>query len=300
MTTETAWFRHTPYDGSSKPFSIGLGLLDLKDWIEAGEHLPLYLDEKERLFAANRDAVFREEAETRPAQQEVLDLLTAHLTERFPDIYRREGARMHIVPASRTVDLESGEAPLLTASKLVQEDLCLMRDGPGGYRLAAASLCFPSSWSLAEKFGRTLDGLHENVPGYGENLGGRMNRIFANMKTELPTTRLNWSLYADRELHHPAPKSRPRNWFEQGAEAAFVRVERQTLRRLPGSGDVLFTIGIHIDPVAAFRTHPEGPRLAAALRDDILRLDEDQLAYKALKEARDRMVGALAKIAAQG
>jgi hypothetical protein len=119
------------------------------------------------------------------------------------------------------------------------------------------------------------------------------------MKTDLPTTRLNWSLYADGDLHHPAPKSRPRDWFEHSEAGAFVRVERQTLRRLPISGDVLFTIGVHVDPVAAFRSHPDGARLAAALRDDIMRLDEEQLAYKALTPARDRMVAALGEIASR-
>ena len=71
--------KHTPYDGSAKPFTIGLQQLDLKDWIEADEHLPAYLDEKERLFAAYPNKVFVEESGTRHAQREVLDLLAAHL-----------------------------------------------------------------------------------------------------------------------------------------------------------------------------------------------------------------------------
>jgi hypothetical protein len=30
---------HTPYDGSSKPFTIGLKPLDLNAWIEVDDHL---------------------------------------------------------------------------------------------------------------------------------------------------------------------------------------------------------------------------------------------------------------------
>jgi hypothetical protein len=44
--------------------------------------------------------------------------------------------------------------PLKAAALLVQEDLILMRKGEDGWRLAAGSLCFPSSWTLTEKFGR--------------------------------------------------------------------------------------------------------------------------------------------------
>jgi len=289
--------RHTPYDGSATPFSIGMKLLDLKDWIEPDGHIESHLTEKDRHFAERRDVVFREEMDTRAAQREVLDLLSVHLPERFPDIWRRDGNAMHVGASGRLIDLAADEAPLLIASKLVQEDLCLMRDGPGGYRLAAASLCFPSSWSLTEKFGRTLDGLHANVPGYENGFGPRMNRIFANLRTELPAQRLNWSLYADDDLHHPASKQRPRHWFDgEGPLSAFVRVERQTLRRLPVSGDILFTIKIYVDPLEALRDHADGAKLAAGLRRDILALNEDELRYKALLDSRVRVAQLLEDI----
>lgn len=291
---------HAPYDGSHPLFTIGMKKLDLADWIEVDSHLGRYLDEKERSLAGRRDAVFREEPETRDAQREVLDLLAAHLPSRFSDIYRRSDTCMHIVPLDRDIALEHDDPPLLTASRLVQEDLCLMRDGPGGYRLAAASLCFPSSWSLTEKFGRTLDGLHDNVPGYGENLGPRMNRIFASMRADLPTVRFNWSLYADDALHHPEAKEKPPDWFaETDGLAAFVRVERQTLRRLPKTGDILFTIRIYLDPLEALRTHEGGPRLAAGMRDSLAALNEEQLRYKGLLESRDDIVARLEEMAEQ-
>lgn len=289
---------HTPYDGSHKPFSIGMSLLDQKDWIEPDEHLARHLAQKDALFAADRDIVFREEPETRAAQAEALAMLAEFLPARFPQIWRRDGSRMEIIPAGREIELAGEAPPLLAASRLVQEDLILMRDGPGGYRLAAASLCFPSSWSLTEKFSQTLDGLHANVPGYPDFLAGRMARIFANLKVEMPVSRLNWSIYTDDELHHPQPKSRPRHWFEDAAEfSAFVRVERQTLRRLPVSGDILFTVKIYVDPIEAFRTHPDGARLALGLRDNVLSLNAGQLAYKALDRGRERLVRALEQIA---
>ena len=41
---------HTPYDGSSKPFTIGLAQLDEAQWLEEDENLIPYLDEKLSLY----------------------------------------------------------------------------------------------------------------------------------------------------------------------------------------------------------------------------------------------------------
>jgi len=292
-------FQHTPYDGSHRPFSIGLAPLDLAEWIEPDDRLVRQLEEKERLFRERPDRVFAAEPGTEGAQQEVLDLLSVHLAERFPAIWRRTGEGMEIVPAGRTVALGDPQ-PLRAAARLVQEDLILMGRDERGWRLVAAALCFPSSWSLQEKFGGTLDQIHAPVPGYETQLGARMRRIFDNLRLEVPVWRVNWSIYPDDALHHPESKEKPRSWFGSVTDveaASFVRVERQTLRRLPRHADhVLFTVRIHVDPVTAFRRHPEGVQLAAGLRQQLLALDADQLAYKGLTKHRDHLAAALAAI----
>ncbi len=79
MNSRQASPTHTPYDGSSKLFTIGLKPLDPADWIEVDGHLLPYLAEKRRLYAEIPDRVFVEEDGTRDAQREVLDLLGAHL-----------------------------------------------------------------------------------------------------------------------------------------------------------------------------------------------------------------------------
>lgn len=302
-TTAGGPLRHTPYDGSRKPFSVGLAPLDLYEWIEPDPRLAEALAQKDELIATRRDVVMREEAGTRQAQREALALIAAHVAERQPEVYRREGGRITIVPTGAVIDLDDEtEAPLVTAARLVSDDLLMMRAGEGGYRLVAAVLCFPSAWSLTEKFGQSLDALHAAVPGYPDKLARVMNRIFENLKVGQPVWRVNWSIYPDDELHHPESKERPRDWFSEDdlAPEAFVRVERQTLRRLPASGDILFTVRIHVDPFDAFRRHPEGAQLAASLREQILGLDPAQLAYKALTEHRDAVAAALARIAAGG
>ena len=45
---------HTPYDGSSKPFTIALKPLDVRDWMEVDDRLVDHLAEKDKLFAERK------------------------------------------------------------------------------------------------------------------------------------------------------------------------------------------------------------------------------------------------------
>jgi dimethylamine monooxygenase subunit A len=291
----------TPYDGSSKLFQIGLKPLDFADWIEVDENLRAYLDEKTRLTATHPDDVFVAEPGTEDAQAEVLALLAEHLPARFPEIYRREGQSIEIVPAGRRVALNApGAPPLRIAASLVQEDLILMRRGETGWRLAAGSLSFPSSWSLREKFGRSIHEVHAPVPGFGAGTRNHelIARMFDHLRPEIAVIRWNWSLYGDDRFYHPETAGPDTRRFGQGAERVFLRVERQTLRRLPRSLDILFTIRIHVDPLSALEAHPDAARIAAALATQLGELTEEQAAYKGLTAERDKLIARLETIAA--
>jgi hypothetical protein len=282
---------HTPFDGSSKPFTIGLKPLDPADWIEVDGHLRAYLDEKDRVSQRAPDQVFAAEPGSFDAQREVLDLLTAHLPARFPDIYLPTGMAIDILPAFRRVDLLSPLPPLLSAAALVQEDLVIMARGEDGWRLSAASLCFPSSWHLHEKFGRPLHEIHAPVPEFGEGTrhAGMIERIFDHLRPEQPVLRWNWSIHDDDALFHP-PLGRPYD-FGQGA---YLRLERQTLRKLPRTGAILFTIRIHLDPLEALADHP--PQLSAMLAEQLAAMNPAQLAYKGLTAQRAHLLERLAAL----
>lgn len=298
---EAADFAHTPYDGSRQPFSVGLAPLDLKDWIEPDRHFEAHLAEKERLFAKAAAPVFLAEPDTLAAQGEVLALLLEHLPRHFPDRYAVADGAVRLAETGRRFEIaDFTDAPLLLAARLVQEDLVIMRKGGDGYRLAAAALAFPSSWSLAEKFGRSMSEIHEAVPDFnGGRMGAVVARIFDNLAVERPVWRLNWSLYSDAELHHPMPKQLDLRVTDTSLNSLHVRVERQTLRRLPESGDILFTIRIHHDPVAALVRHPDGARLALGLRRQLLELTPAQLDYKALAPVRELVADRLLRLSRQ-
>jgi dimethylamine monooxygenase subunit A len=283
---------HTPYDGSSKLFTIGLKPLDPARWIEVDEHREAYLAEKRRLYAEFPDKVFLAEPGTEEAQQEVLDLIADHLARHLPEL------------GALTRGNGADAAPLKAASLLVQEDLVLMRRGGDGWRLTAAALCFPSSWSLAEKFGKPLQDIHSPVPGFGRGTrtADIITRIFDSMQVAQPVERMNWSLQGDSALYVPlsntgrierAKRTPSRFPGPDLAAGTFIRVERQTLRKLPKSGDILFTIRIHLDAMKLLERHPDRASLAASFAAQLAALDDAQLDYKGLSPDRDRLVAAL-------
>ena len=292
-------FAHAPYASGKPPFSIGLTPLDPADWIEADALLAEQLALKQSILATDFASAFAALDESAAGQGEVLELLAAHLPARFPDLYRREDAFMRILPADRRVALD-GEPPLLIASRLVQEDLLLMRRDASGWRLVAGSLCFPSTWLLHEKLGRAMDAIHAPVPGYGGQMGERIARIFDNLQPDRPVERFNWSIYGDARLRHAQSRQEPHERFPDAASVAnraHIRVERQTLRRLARSGDILFTVRVHADPLSALARHPNRRALAAALGGQVAQLTGEQLAYKGLIESRERLLAALAQLA---
>jgi hypothetical protein len=146
------------------------------------------------------------------------------------------------------------------------------------------------------------------VPGFGP--GSRPDlliaRMFDALPEEQPVERYNWSIQAGDALYQPLSNderddraaSRPSK-FPNGdiAAHAFIRVERQTLRKLPVSRDILFTIRIHIDPLKVLARHPDRAALAASFAAQLVVLDEAQLDYKGMTADRDRLVELLTAMA---
>jgi len=126
---------------------------------------------------------------------------------------------------------------VVAAARLVQEDLCVLVRSDA-WRLQAACVCFPSRWNSLQ-LGTTLDDIHRPVPSYDVELSRPTNAFFERLKPSRSFWRLNWTLIDSPALHQPtsarrSPHGDLADWF--------FRVERQTLRRLPLSDAIIFTI----------------------------------------------------------
>jgi len=293
MTTDPAGGpKYTPYAKASS-FVIGLSALDPKQWIEPDEDLGAFLDEKDRLRRSDFDAIFRQVDGSEAGQRECLDLLVSHLTEDHPDLYQRTGHCLEF--AGRRVDLTSDEPPLLTAGSLIQDDLVILSKRDDGWNVVAGYVAFPSAWALSEKIGYPMETVHGHVPGFegGTRNAMMLNRIFDNLQPDLPAVRMNWSIYPEGELYWPperneAAKKRP---FDPANN--FIRVERQVLRRLPVTGDIVFSIRIYSDPLAALRQLPNADAVSRALIQRLDGFTPEQLAYKGMVSRKDALIAYL-------
>lgn len=293
--------KHTPYANEAHPFAIGVKPLNPKHWIEIDEQLPVYLREKRELIESKLGDVFSADFSSEVAQEEVLNLLVDHLLNAFPETYSKTGRSLSIKGVEYDVDLDDMSAPpLLNAALLIQEDLVIMRREADGWRFVAGSVCFPSSWVLREKIGKLMHEIHDPVPDYakGTRNAGMIDRMFDNLQLEMPVERFNWSIYNDPSLYQSGQSGDHTLDNAEKGRQAFIRVERQTLRKLPKTGDILFTIRIHVDALTMLARREDKSDIAAKFIEAIEAMNAEQIAYKGLVENRDMLISQLREIAA--
>lgn len=277
-------------------FRIGVRPLGEDAWLVVDDHLCAYLAEKERRAAERFGDIFMAEPETESAQAEILARVVDAQLARHPDAFARVENGLCIRATGQTVRFDDSDTPpLWTAARLCQEDLVLMRRGDSGWRLAAAALSFPSAWSLREKFGRPMDEIHAPVPDFGAGTRNAMMiaRMFDNLRPETPVLRWNWGLYGDSELFHPGEHAEAEGRFGPEGDQVFVRLERQTLTRLTGSGDILFSIRIFVDPLPVLAREDGGRDVMRALKSQIAGFTPAQTAYKGLSRDKERLIAQL-------
>jgi dimethylamine monooxygenase subunit A len=193
-----------------------------------------------------------------------------------PETFYRRGARLAYseTEAARLVLGASGSPPpdrklcLIDAARQVSDDLVVLDRVDEVWTVTSLILTSPTFFSVDQAFGAGLGVLHGPVPG-GDKLSHRIARIFDHLQPDTVLERFNWTLQpgADRFTPDSAPLIE-RAKCAGPADAArllHLRVERQTIRRLPGSGGVLFTIRVSIDPVAAIASSDRAA-LASAWR----------------------------------
>jgi hypothetical protein len=181
--------------------------------------------------------------------------------------------------------------PLDWLGRQVQEDLLLL-DGSGteGIPLVAGHLCFPNAWCLDDKMGKSFLAIHQPVPSFAQYLGRSTSLLLARLKVGRPAWRVNWSIKGTNRLNHM-----PRYSFEEEVEAqtftvenigerCYLRLERQTLSRLPLTQGILFTIRTYQAPLATLMDNAEHIRRIAGV---VRTMPQELLQYKSIASYRD-------------
>ncbi len=261
------------------------------DWFALDQLYLPEMAEKRRLLATVHDDVFAALPMSDAARGEALDLVVAALVAHHPDWFSRDGLALRNHLSGEVWEIGSVD-PLELAGRLVQEDFCLIQVNEDGPIFTAATLCFPSRWRLIEKIGKPLLAVHGPVPFYADRLGRPVDRFMRHLKSGHIVSRLNWSLLDDPALFQPGGKWRVEGGSDITRENAggrvFLRVERQTLRRMPVSGAILFGIRVYVYPLSEVI---DRPARASALMAAVRALPTEIQHYKSLLPFRAALLG---------
>jgi hypothetical protein len=274
---------YLPFTSPQWHLKLGLRSLNLEDWIEIDEELPIYLNRKAEILQERRSEVFGSLPGSEAAQQEVLNLLLDHLPRRFPEVYWLQDDRITNQLTQQVWQISDFvDYPLELAGRLVPEDLCLMQPHPEGYVLVAGAVCFPFNWWFPDKLGLPLVQIHAPVPEYDTKLNHSVNNFFDRLQVNHPVYRLNWGFVDSPELCLAKHQAEPIDGsisVNAIGQRLWIRVERQTLRRLEHTNHVLFTIRTYIYLLSILEQHPA---LAQNLRQTIQAMPLRMQQYKNL------------------
>ena len=200
------------------------------------------------------------------------------------------------------------EDPMQMAGRMVQDDLAIMfGKDDGQYYLLAGSILLAGFWRLDDKFGMPLSEIHTsgNVPGFKQKLEKGMMNFFRRVQPNGPVLRNNYFIQVDDNLGWSdsiGPEDTEdstgmaHGWFtaekNKAVQHHMFRSERQSLRRLPRSGGVVFTIRTYFHPITEVAAEPYVPgRLASAIRswgDDVSRYKGKEKYQEVLLEYLDK------------
>ncbi|WEW54919.1 mannosyltransferase [Emydomyces testavorans] len=317
------WDVHTFKPKAYRPFrygpkySITMGLRSMKwdEWIELDNHYLRYHADKARRIQEREKKCIMVAPEAMDGVIELLEELRSHslnmpscsyLPLRYPSLFRKTPVGIDNLLTRESFNITHRplpENPMTTCARLIQDDLALMFEKPDGqYYLLAGAILLAGFWRLEDKFLLPLSQIHTSgsVPGFESKLEKGMLNFFRRIKPCDPVLRNNYFIQVDPDLAWSssigAEDSRSASWNtaqkNKAIEHHYFRSERQSLRRLPRSGAVVFTIRTYFEPVTEIVAEPYVPgRLASAIRswgEDVSRYKGREKYGEVLLEYLDR------------
>ncbi|MFM8778700.1 MAG: heme-dependent oxidative N-demethylase family protein [Acidimicrobiaceae bacterium] len=244
---------------------LGTFPVEISNWLLRDAEFDLTLQLKKKLLATRRNEVVG----WQPGGDEVA----------------QEAAQL--VGEWVSVELKSsGIDALVEASLLVADDLAVLQpvksqDGSEQLLLNAAVVCCPSRWMLSEKMGHNMLAIHEPVAKYADHVGAAVDTYFQRLTVEKPVWRSNWIIQDHPALFQPQIPSGP---LVKTPDELWIRMERQTLRRLPKTRGILFTIRGYQQPLPEYLSRSK--QSAQNPRTLVERLPEDVAQYKSVLKYR--------------
>jgi hypothetical protein len=291
---------YRPYRWATVDFQLGLRPIKAAQWMLLEPDYIAIMREKRARMADFPELYYRTLPCSFAAQQELRERVAAHLAKDYPQQFRHSGSALQclIDGAEYYLGDESVE-PLQQMSRFIEEDFMLIQEIEGAPMITAASNAYSSSGRLVASVGKNVAWAHEPVPQLTSKLGPRIDRMIGSIHTDTPCERFNWQLtpLSTKFFPHKAHDANAdamrsicdalRRNPERAEELLWIRVERQTLSRLPQSRAVVFTLHTFSDPLASLRGDAESLRAILAL---MRTYSDARLEYSEMNYIRESVV----------
>ncbi|SPO03151.1 uncharacterized protein DNG_05833 [Cephalotrichum gorgonifer] len=267
--------------GPKYNITMGLRTASFDSWIELDRDFPKFHADKASRIPSRGEKAVRTHPSAFPAAIELLEELSTYLPARYPNMFNRTPVGIDNIWSGESFNIVKrplDEDPMAMCARLVQDDLALMVEGADGqYYLLAGAILLSGFWRLSDKFGMPLSEIHTSghVPHFKSKLESSMMKFFSRLKCETMYCRNNYFIQVDDSLAWSSsigdeddPKA---SWSTAEKDKAishhWFRSERQSLRRLPKTGAICFTIRTYFHPIVDIAREDYVPgRLASAIR----------------------------------
>ncbi|CAN9411110.1 unnamed protein product [Alternaria sp. RS040] len=315
LSTKPLPYRPFRY-GPKYNITMGLRNMSWDEWIELDNEYSSYHSLKAARIAERGEKCIKTAPEAMSAAKELLEELVGYLPQRYPSLFQEmklgKGKGMKNLETGEVFDVEGcardgkREDPMEMCARMIQDDLAIMVEKEDGqYYLLAGAILLAGFWRLEDKFGMPLSTIHTSgdVPGFKDKLEKPMSNFFRRIQPQSPVLRNNYFIQVDDKLawsesigSEDAKEDGGIGWFtaekNKAVDHHWFRSERQSLRRLPKSGGVVFTIRTYFHPITDIAQEPYVPgRLASAIRswgEDVSRYKGKEMYGDVLLEYLDK------------
>ncbi|KAI5953381.1 hypothetical protein KGF54_002753 [Candida jiufengensis] len=298
-----------PYRAFKHKYNVTMAIRNMPwdSWIELDNQWLKFHNMKLKRIAEKGQDVWRISPKAVDAAWELLHELIAFTSAKYPSLIKfdKEKQILKITETNQTFDLKAKDFnPIITAANLVQDELVLMIEDPedGQYSLEGGCITMAGFWKFKEKFQMKLDEIHTSgsVPKYETHLGPAMNKFFRRLTVDSPVVRNNYFIQTDEHIDWSrsiGPEESDSVGWNAATKATNIkdlwfRSERQTVRRLPKTGAIAFTIRTYFMPITEMCEEPYVPR---RLLNGIKSWDEDVNEYRGFAVFKDVLLPYLQK-----
>ncbi|KAF2180702.1 hypothetical protein K469DRAFT_591203 [Zopfia rhizophila CBS 207.26] len=243
--------------------TMSLTKLEPDWWLELENTYEQRIKQRQDLFAQHGKGVLEALPGSELACKELMEMALQFLCARYPQYFRLDKEKMVFYNSilHTESDLRTTH-PLHVLNNNVPEDFAIMLRDPstGYYYFRAGMICSALGWNVASKIGLQLHQIHAPIPDYKEKM-----QYFAKKPTDKAIQRGSWGLEIDQPLYMPPGDPHEKHRDVQHADLdisrCHLRVDWQTLRRLPLSGAIVFNFKALFTPVQSFRDEAYVPAL---------------------------------------